>query len=108
MQRAGNRIQDRIKNLCIRLKLQQSKMGGITYYWPIDMNIQEYKLYRVPGQNKLSKRSPEDLPPEEIANAALEIISEQISFYEEDFIREIAKIFGYQRKGQNVEKYFKE
>jgi hypothetical protein len=108
MQRAGNRIQARIQSLCTNLKLQRSKLKGITYYWPTDVKIDEYKIYRVPGKSESSKRAPEDLPPEEIANAALKIISIQISFFENDFIREVAKTFGYQRIGQNVEQYFKQ
>jgi len=103
----GNRIDTRIRNLCLKFKLVKTKYDTSTYYWPDNCEPMKYTSFRVPGSDKSTRRSIEDIPPEEIQNGCLEVLRTQISLPEEDLIREVARLFGYQRKGPTVEMHIK-
>lgn len=103
----GSRIDTRIRKLCLKFKLVKTKYDTSTYYWPKNCEPMKYTSFRVPGSDKLTRRSIEDIPPEEIQNGCLEVLRNQISLPEEDLIRETARLFGYQRKGPTVEMHIK-
>ena len=103
----GSRIDTRIRKLCLKFKLVKTKYDTSTYYWPENCDPMKYTSFRVPGIDKMTRRSIEDIPPEEIQNGCLEILRNQISLPEEDLIREAARLFGYQRKGPTVEMHIK-
>lgn len=50
----------------------------------------------------------QEICPEEIANAAYQVISMHISMGKEDFERATANIFGISRRGSAVRKYVEE
>jgi hypothetical protein len=62
----------------------------------------------VPGEDEISRREARDLPPEEIANAALAVLEQQVSLPAADLMRETGRLFGFQRMGQTVEKCMSE
>ena len=45
----------------------------------------------------------DDIPSEEIINAIIEVLKEQISISEMDLVRETAKKFGFSRLGSVIE-----
>jgi hypothetical protein len=50
----------------------------------------------------VNKRKPEDLCPDEIANAAFAVLKTNISMAESDLLKLTAQCFGFSRMGQNV------
>ncbi|HEX2948670.1 MAG TPA: DUF3320 domain-containing protein [Armatimonadota bacterium] len=103
MTRIGGRIEVRLHELCAHMNLTTTQVGTVTFYWPKGCKPDTYAQYRTPGADKLDRRAPEDIPPEEIACAALEVVRTQISLPEADLIRETAHLFGFQRIGPTVE-----
>lgn len=103
MAKVGSRIDSRIHEFTTRMKLETTKSGTIAYYWPEQTQSKNYRYFRTHDNEK---RDIEDIPPEEIKNAAFEILCNQISLPEGDLIREVAKIFGF-RKGAKVEMHIK-
>lgn len=99
MTRVGNRIDNRIREFCRKLKPPITKMGKTNYYWPEKINPAEYKLFRVPSDDNQTRRNIEEIPCEEIKNAALYILRQQISLAEGDLAREVASLFGFHRMG---------
>lgn len=103
MTRVGNQIDNRIQQLCSKLKLNTTKHSNLVYYWPKNIKPSDYSIFRVPGDER---RNIEDISPEEISNAIHEILSNQICLPEDDLIREVAKVFGFQRKSPAILKQF--
>lgn len=103
IKRVTENIQARITAQLSNAKIKKTVGDGMIFLWPIERDPATYTTYRIPGKDDDAKRNAEDLPPEEIANAAMHIIEQQISLPMSDLIRETARIFGFQRTGQNVE-----
>jgi very-short-patch-repair endonuclease len=99
MTQVGSRIRARLQEVCSGLFYTKTRRGDVTFYWPRDISPQDYRRFRIPGE----RREAEDLPTEEIANAAHEVLAAQISLPEEDLLREVARLFGYQRTGPTVQ-----
>lgn len=97
MTRIGSRIDDRIAKLCSKLKLTVTRIEKIKYYWPENTDPVKYTSFRVPSGDNQTRRNIDDIPGEEIRNAALYVLRQQISLPEEDLVREIARLFGYHR-----------
>lgn len=107
MSQVGSRIRTRMQEVITSLRMPTTRRGAVTFYWPKEIDRQEYAHFRVPSNDRQTRRDPEDLPPEEIAIAALEVLYTQISLPEPDLIREVARLFGYQRTGPSVEECLK-
>lgn len=105
MTRVGNRIDDRIREFCGKLKLPITRIGRTNYYWPEKVNPVEYTLFRVPSHDNQTRRNIGDIPGEEMKNAALYVLRHQISLPEDDLVREVARLFGYHRIGASGQKH---
>jgi very-short-patch-repair endonuclease len=101
--RVTARVQGRVAGLIRAAKVRMTEAGEATFLWPARFEPEAYAEFRVPGGEESARRDADDLPPEEIANAALHVLQRQISLPVEDLVREIARLFGYQRIGQNVD-----
>jgi hypothetical protein len=100
--RLGSRINNHFDLIFSQLGLMPAKSGKNSFLWRKDQQPEKYSNYRV-AKNEAEKRDADDLPPEEVAIAVNEILSNQISLAQVDLIRETAKVFGYARIGSNVE-----
>lgn len=104
IQRVTARVQERMKTLVRSAQFRKTVAGEITFVWPARVEPETYSEFRVPGGEENSRRDADDLPPEEIANAALHVLQGQLSLPTQDLVRELARLFGYQRIGQNVDR----
>jgi very-short-patch-repair endonuclease len=100
--KVGSGVSKRINHIVSSANIKYSKSNGRFFLWECGTNPSEYKLFRVPGKDEASKRSADELPPEEIANAGLHVLKNQISLPIDDLICETARVFGYARTGQKV------
>jgi very-short-patch-repair endonuclease len=103
MGRVTENVLERIKKLARRSSVRVVEHGGQTFFWPPGLDPQQYAAFRVPGAEEGSRREAEDLPPEEVANAAHHVLQRQISLPKADLIFETARLFGYQRRGRIVD-----
>ena len=78
------------------------------FLWPGNLDPATYESFRVVGASAEQKRQTADLPPEEVANAALEVLSEQVSLPMDDLIRETARMLGYKRMGDRLDEIIRE
>ena len=74
------------------------------FLWSPNQDPQKFTLFRIAGDTEYSKRDAECLPPQELANAALHVLEENISLPVADLVRETARLLGYQRTGPSVDK----
>jgi hypothetical protein len=105
--RAGRRIQAWSRVILNTVTCQVTKQGNQTFYWRTDQEPAMYIGYRVSIGDGDSRRAAIDVPEEEVANAACEVLEEQIGLPKEDLIKETAKKFGYQRNGPMVAEVMK-
>ena len=66
------------------------------YYWRDDQDPDSYDKCRIPKDAK-GKRSFADVCPQELTNAILLILGEQISMTHDDLVHECSKLFGFTR-----------
>lgn len=100
--RMGARVNNHLDALLEQLGMTVAGNGKNVFFWKKNQRPDEYRIYRTAG-TEAEKRSAEDLPPEEVANAVHEVLGNQISLSQADLVRETAKRFGYARAGANVE-----
>ena len=100
--RSGSRIQEKMNSLLSTLQLQRNKKNGKVVYWWDNQIPSKYNMIRTSGEG-VNKRDAKEVPVEEVVNAIIYVLTEQISLSEEDLIREAAKLLGYTRIGNIVE-----
>ena len=104
IQRARSKAVDRVAGLARKAQIRQMKHGNKVFMWPLSLDPQQYHLFRVPSDDDESKRKADDIPPEEVANAASYVLQQQVSLPLDDLVTETARLLGYQRSGAVVEK----
>ena len=100
-QRVGNRVREAV-NRSIRNLLREEAIKRVNkFLWP---NKDDFNLVvRQPlFKEKESYRPIKFVSPEEIELAIKNLICAALSIPEEDIIREVARIFGFDRIGANI------
>ncbi|MBW1737466.1 MAG: DUF3320 domain-containing protein [Deltaproteobacteria bacterium] len=94
----------RIRSEARRVNVNTRETEAGVFYWAPDQNPEDYRIFRIPGDSEDSKRRADELAPEEVANAALQLMRRNIRVPEEELARGVAKLFGYNRLGRIVKK----
>lgn len=102
IQRMGNRIDLRFTAVFKRLKAKQTKQHGTVFFWPDNIDPDHYDIFRVAVHDD-HRRQAEDLPVEEISCAIKTVLRSQISLPKAQMVREVVRLFGYQRSGPALE-----
>ncbi len=84
------------------------RRGERTFLWPAGADPAQYRVFRVNGDAEREKRKAEEIAPEEVANAAAEVLRQQIGLPREDLVTETARLLGYQRVSAPMREYFNE
>jgi len=94
--RMGSRVAGHIGLLLERMNMKTTRDTFLTY-WRNDQNPEEYPFIRYSNE-----RDATDIPTRESLNAAILVLEEQMSLPHASLIKEMAKLFGYSRVGDNV------
>ncbi|MEN6520926.1 MAG: DUF3320 domain-containing protein [Armatimonadota bacterium] len=100
--KVGSKVAERISQIASHANVARTTSQKRVFLWRPEVTPGHYRIFRVPGNDDASRRSANELPPEEIANAALHILEGQISMPIDDLVNETARIFGFARTGQTV------
>ncbi|WP_294504668.1 DUF3320 domain-containing protein [uncultured Victivallis sp.] len=90
--RTGENIQS-VLNACLPETLEHSRYGGNRVFWPEGVAAESYREYRVPADEN-SRRAIDEIPPEELANAMHEILTDFGSCERDTLYRETLRLFG--------------
>ncbi|MFK7693003.1 DUF3320 domain-containing protein [Paenibacillus sp. HJGM_3] len=101
--RSGARIERHMDTLLASMNVKKTEWDDVDFLWPDGLEPAKFAMYRVAEQEH-DRRSAEELPPEEIANAVKEVLFLQGSLPVEDLIRETVKSLGYSRTGPALDK----
>lgn len=104
--RGGARVEGVFSSAVASVGKNITSDEGRVFFWREDQAPEDYSIYRV-EDSEGNKRGMDDIPSQEILNAAIEVLKEQISLSETDLIRETAKKFGFTRLGNVIESSIK-
>ncbi|MCP3903423.1 MAG: DUF3320 domain-containing protein, partial [Planctomycetes bacterium] len=102
MERMTTKAITRITGL-IPTDVRVERDGERVFLWPDDRDPDSYDHFRVPGTDPDSEREADDLPLQEIAAAALDVLRQHLSASRDDLAREAGRLFGFQRSGRIVQ-----
>lgn len=104
--RATQRIANRVLQLAKKANIHIDSRHQQFFFWSAVDQISNFSIFR--RHTAESRRRPEDICPDELANAAHEVLKANISMVEEDLLKHTAQSFGFARVGQNVAAAFQE
>ena len=90
--RAGGNIAAVLRD-CLPDDLTTTANADEPVYWPGKVSPDEYRDYRV-GTDRDSKRAIDEIPPEELANAMVEVLVDFASCEHDVLFRETIRLFG--------------
>ena len=103
LKRATSKAVDRVLKMSKKTDIIETKSDKI-FFWPSTIDPMKYSTFRIPGDSEESKRKADDLPLEEIANAAFDVLMQQVSLPRDGLLTETSRVLGYQRSGDIVTK----
>ena len=98
--RLSSRIKDRIRMSLKRLGRTETVQVIDGWIWGPEHLPEEYLSFRPATDGR--PREAEDIPPQEAANAALEVLRRNVAIEQEELHRQIADAFGFSRIGGNL------
>ncbi len=81
----------------------QTNTAGNTFLWLQNMDPCKYGIYRLHAEGDLEKRTLSQIPAEEVVNAVREVVDVNVSLSHDDLVKEIAKVFGFNRVTANID-----
>ena len=103
LKRTGSRIRDVVKKAVTQSGLVAARRVGMReFLWTKQLAEEPYEVFRVPDDDNPNARQAKEICPEEVANAAAQVLAQHISMDAEDLARETANVFGIRRLGTNV------
>jgi very-short-patch-repair endonuclease len=101
-ERVRSRTVKRIRRLIPENEVRLQATDAGEFLWPTETHPASYVGFRVPDANGHGTRKADDLPLEEIGNAAVYLLERDMSAPFDELVRETARLFGFQRVGRVV------
>ena len=101
--RAGAKLERRFDELFAKMQYKVTLTDEMPFLWPMTLNPGDYEGFRVSGLES-ERRSAEELPAEETANAVRHVLKSQISLPIDDLVRQVVRLLGYSRSGAALDK----
>ncbi|MEM9415781.1 MAG: DUF3320 domain-containing protein [Planctomycetota bacterium] len=80
----------------------QARLHG-GFVWDASVQPETYAGFRVPAQGAQPLRHIEEIPPQELGNAALAVLAQMIALPREELDRAVADLFGFSRVTNRVQ-----
>jgi len=108
LQRSGSRIRELVRDSLKLNDLPVRRSGKREFVWSKELTEKSYEGFRIHSERDPKARTAMEICPEEIANAAAQVLTLHISMSQGDLARETAKVFGITRLGTKVQASFEE
>ncbi len=108
LRRAGSRVREVVRDAVKQNGLLVRLSGKREFVWTKEVVEKSYVSFRIPRENDPKARMAEEICPEEVANAAAQVLKLHISISQDDLVRETANVFGITRLGNKVRSSFEE
>lgn len=103
--RVGATIRDRIEQIARRTDATRVEHDGRVFLWPAGADPAKYNGFRVQGDLTVDQRDIDEIPPEEIVAAAIDVLKSQVCLPRDALVREAGLLLGFQRNGQLVQRF---
>jgi hypothetical protein len=100
--RVTQKVRERVDALIPQGEVIIRKTGAGFFFWPKDLRPETWSSFRRNGEDEAQARTAEELPPEEVANAARFVLKNQVSLPEEALVKETARKFGFHHVGRKL------
>lgn len=97
MEKVSEKVGEVLDEVSDSLMVERTQGGSQTFFWKEGMNPELYDKYRVP-EEEAANRLLSDIAPQEIVNAVIPIVENNISLSYEDLIKEVSRLFGCRRR----------
>ena len=98
--RAGGKLNTYLLETLNSIPNIQTTESYQKFYWSENSNLQNLDFYR---DNSAEKRLIDEIAPEEISVAVMELMQSSLSLNKEELIRAICKIFGFAKVGSQID-----
>jgi very-short-patch-repair endonuclease len=96
MKRTPSGLSGWAARLLAKIPPEQRPVQRDGFFWPPSLDVATWRAYRVPDSNEpATRRDVEDIPVEELANAADDLRARYGAMPREDLARALAKRFGF-------------
>ncbi len=103
VQRATKRFEKRVLSVFRLIDGTERPHFADGFVWRAGQTPRTYSTFRVPDDGDPStQRKPDEIPVEEVANAARHVLQANLGMATDDLARETARILGFSRMGGNV------
>lgn len=96
--RLGPRLEARLETLFHALNIYRTEHDGLVFFWMDENQCLTYASFRPE-----SGRDAADLPPEEVANAIRQLLTDSVSLPLPHLVKACAQAFGFARMGTNID-----
>jgi Protein of unknown function (DUF4011)/REase_MTES_1575/AAA domain/Protein of unknown function (DUF3320) len=94
--RAGARLDKHLEGIIKEMNLVQT-IHHQPFYWSKNTTLDYYR------SNDIEKRNMEDIAPEEVLVALLEVVTNNLSIEEAELLRYLARTFGFAKVGKQID-----
>ncbi|KAF0093296.1 MAG: DNA helicase related protein [Puniceicoccaceae bacterium 5H] len=98
--KVGAKIQETMRRCMPRVN--QTQQAGTRFLWLHSDDPARYAIYRVPGDDPDTQRKFDEIPYQEVANAAVAILERYGTFPADGLNREIINAFGFKQLGAKL------
>jgi very-short-patch-repair endonuclease len=91
------KVEERVLSLAKSQSVRVQKLKDRSFFWRNDQEERLYQGFRVPDPQDAFIRNVEHIPPQEVANAAHEMLKEHLSLNREDLLKGLSRLFGFPR-----------
>jgi hypothetical protein len=98
--RAGGKLNNYLLETLNSIPNLQTTESYQKFYWNENLQPQHLDFYR---DNSVEKRLIDEIAPEEISVAIMELMHSSLSLNKEELIRAVCKIFGFAKVGSQIE-----
>ena len=102
IKRMGKNIRQTLENALNTLPPEERPVRRGDWLWPAGIAPDTWRGIRIPTPHPSAQRSTDQIPPEEIANAAEWVLGRALSIEQEDLERETARVFGFLKVKRKV------
>ena len=100
--RPGNKVVEKVNSLIDSLAFTGTPQGEDTMLWSKKITPETLSFFRVSDAKNKNRRDIREIAIQELELAAVYVVENQISLSSDDLIKEVAKLFGYTRTGENI------
>lgn len=94
--RVGARLDKYLEGIVKEMNVIESTHHQ-SFYWNSDTNLEFYR------SNDIEKRNMEDIAPEEVIVALVEVVTDNLSIEEDELLRYLARTFGFAKVGKQID-----